>query len=84
VTSFHVPEFPARANTSQNAGPADIGTTAQLSAAVAIEVAIESVPDAAPPAPDASPGADEDDEDPHAATAPAATSATRGEKILDS
>ncbi len=72
VTSFHDPEFPARANTSQNAGSADIGTTAQSSAVVAIEVAMETVPDATPAAPDA----DEAVEDPHAATAPAAASIT--------
>jgi hypothetical protein len=69
VTSFHDPEFPARANTSQNAGSADMGTTAQLSAPEAIDVAIETAADAPSPAPDA----DEAAEDPHAATAPAAT-----------
>ncbi len=51
VTSFHDPEFPARANTSQNAGSADIGTTAQSSAVVAIEVAMETVPGATPGVP---------------------------------
>jgi hypothetical protein len=74
VTSFHDPEFPARANTSQNAGSADIGTTAQSSAVVAIEVAMETVPDARPGAPDTD--ADEAVEDPHAATAPVAASIT--------
>ena len=75
VTSFHVPEFAARANTCQNVGSADIGTTAQLPADVASEVAIELAPDVTAPAPDAD--ADEDAEDPHAATAPVATSATQ-------
>ena len=42
VTSFHDPEFPARANTSQNAGFAAMGTTAQLSVPAATEVAIET------------------------------------------
>src|ERR1700733_9339307 len=73
VTSRHVPEFAARSNTSQKAGSADIGTTAQSSALVAIEVAIETVPDATPPVPA---DADDDAEDPHAATAPVAASVT--------
>ena len=72
VTSFHHTEFPARTNTCQNAGSADIGTTAQLSAVVPIEVAIETASGTVPPGP----GADETVEDPHAATAPAATSTT--------
>src|ERR1700729_1869314 len=72
VTSRHAPEFAARANTSQNAGPADIGTTAQSSALVAIEVAMEAIAGAPPPVPGADADADEDAEEPHPATAPVA------------
>src|ERR1700761_9246547 len=74
VTSFHDPESAARENTCQNTGSADIGTTAQSSAVVASEVAIETVPGATPPAPDAD--ADEGAEDPHAATPPVTASMT--------
>ena len=53
VTSFQEAEFPARTNTSQNAGSADIGSTAQVSALVETDVAMERA--AAPGAVEAAP-----------------------------
>src|SRR6185437_4153772 len=52
VTSFHEPEFPVLAKTSQKGGSAAIGTTAQVSLPAAIDVAIEAAP-GAPAAPEA-------------------------------
>ncbi len=74
VTSCHVRELAARSNTSQKAGSDDIGTTAQLYACVANEVAIETAARAPPPVPGADAG--EAGEDEHATATPAASSAS--------
>jgi hypothetical protein len=72
VTSFQDPEFPARTNTSQNAGSADIGSTAHVSALVPTDVAIETVAAPVAAADDAGP---EGDAELHAGSATAAASA---------